>query len=276
MRNVPQAVRQLDYLPHEKPQMSFQIFDNSEDRIVEAAIKIESLGPGIIDLNMGCSVSGVSGRGAGAGLLREPDKIGRIFNRMSKAVHVPVTGKIRLGWDATTRNYLTVAKILEDNGASLIAVHGRTKEQAYKGVADWDPIRIDLQIKDSSNKRIWLIDVKCPYDMEKNISNCKDRNIAKYSQFRNEIQDKYKSWQVTLETLVFGSLGSWDPENNAILRSLKLNLKIIKQIAEFSSINCIKWSNQIWKQHATVYKRNDETEEEEVGEEVEETENEVQ
>ena len=140
VRNVGQALRQLDYLPHEKPQMSFQIFDNNEDRIVEAAIKIESLGPGIIDLNMGCSVSGVSGRGAGAGLLRDPDKIGRIFNRMSKAVHVPVTGKIRLGWDSTTRNYLTVAKMLEDNGASLIAVHGRTKEQAYKGAADWDPI----------------------------------------------------------------------------------------------------------------------------------------
>ena len=140
VRNVGQALRQLDYLPHEKPQMSFQIFDNNEDRIVEAAIKIEALGPGIIDLNMGCSVSGVSGRGAGAGLLRDPDKIGRIFNRMSKAVHVPVTGKIRLGWDSTTRNYLTVAKMLEDNGASLIAVHGRTKEQAYKGAADWDPI----------------------------------------------------------------------------------------------------------------------------------------
>ncbi len=104
------------------------------------AQKIERLGPGIIDLNMGCSVSGVSGRGAGAGLLREPQKIGRIFNRMSKAVRVPVTGKIRLGWDAKSRNYIEVARILEDNGASLIAVHGRTKEQAYKGTADWDAI----------------------------------------------------------------------------------------------------------------------------------------
>ena len=96
VRDVPQAVRQLDYLPHEKPQMSFQIFDNNEDRIVEAAIKIESLGPGIIDLNMGCSVSGVSGRGAGAGMLRDPDKIGRIFNRMSKAVQV--RSPARFGW----------------------------------------------------------------------------------------------------------------------------------------------------------------------------------
>jgi len=144
MRNVPQALRQLDYLPHEQPQLSFQIFDNSEDRIVETAIKIEGLGlgqgGGMVDLNMGCSVSGVSGRGAGAGLLREPDKIGRIFNRMSKAVKVPVTGKIRLGWDKLSLNHVTVAKILEDNGASLVAVHGRTRDQAYKGEANWDAI----------------------------------------------------------------------------------------------------------------------------------------
>jgi nifR3 family TIM-barrel protein len=146
VRDVGQALRQLDFLPIEKPQMSFQIFDAHEDRIVDAAIKLESMGHlhvgggGIVDLNMGCSVSGVSGRGAGAGLLREPAKIGRIFARMSKAISAPVTGKIRLGWDQSTRNYCTVAKILEDNGAALIAVHGRTKEQAYKGTADWDAI----------------------------------------------------------------------------------------------------------------------------------------
>ncbi|MCS7055501.1 MAG: tRNA dihydrouridine synthase DusB [Thermoflexales bacterium] len=140
LRDAKPALRQLDYHPSEKPQLTFQIFDSDEDRIVACAQKIEQLGPGIIDLNMGCSVSSVSGRGAGAGLLRDPQKIGRIFSRMSKAVRVPVTGKIRLGWDAKSRNYIQVAKILEDNGASLIAVHGRTKEQGYKGVADWDAI----------------------------------------------------------------------------------------------------------------------------------------
>jgi nifR3 family TIM-barrel protein len=140
LRDVPQALKQLAYDPREKPQLSFQIFDADEDRIVAAAKKIEALGPGIVDVNMGCSVSGVSGRGAGAGLLRDPQKIGRIFNRMSTSLKVPVTGKIRLGWDSSTRNYREVAKILEDNGASLVAVHGRTKEMAYKGVADWDAI----------------------------------------------------------------------------------------------------------------------------------------
>ncbi len=117
-----------------------RFFDANEDHIIAAAQKIEALAPGIIDLNMGCSVSGVSGRGAGAGLLRDPHKIGRIFNRMSSTLKVPVTGKIRLGWDARTRNYIEVAKVLEDNGASLVAVHGRTKEQAYTGEADWSAI----------------------------------------------------------------------------------------------------------------------------------------
>lgn len=140
LRGAKPALRQLDYDPREKPQLTFQIFDSDEDRIVACAQMIEQLGPGIIDLNMGCSVSNVSGRGAGAGLLRDPQKIARIFNRLSKAVRVPVTAKIRLGWDARSRNYLEVARILEDNGASLIAVHGRTKEQAYKGFADWDAI----------------------------------------------------------------------------------------------------------------------------------------
>ena len=75
-----------------------------------------------------------------AGLLRTPDKIAELFKRLSATLPVPVTGKIRLGWDDSSRNYLTVARLLEDNGASALAVHGRTKMQAYKGEADWLPI----------------------------------------------------------------------------------------------------------------------------------------
>jgi nifR3 family TIM-barrel protein len=171
LREAKPVLRQLDFDPIEKPQMSFQIFDASEDRIVEAAKYIEDLHlrddprGGIVDLNMGCSVSGVSGRGAGAGLLRDPAKIGRIFNRLSKTLKIPVTGKIRLGWDATTRNYREVAKVLEDNGASLVAVHGRTKEQAYRGVADWSAI---AEVKQTV--KIPVIgngDVKCVADIER-------------------------------------------------------------------------------------------------------------
>lgn len=129
----------LAFAPSESP-MVFQIFGNSEDILERAAREIEPLGPDIIDLNMGCSVPKVSGRGSGAALLQDPAKIGRIFKRLTNALSIPVTGKIRLGWAEGSLNYLEVAKVMEDNGAALIAVHGRTKEQAYRGEARWDPI----------------------------------------------------------------------------------------------------------------------------------------
>jgi nifR3 family TIM-barrel protein len=73
-------------------------------------------------------------------MLLQPDKVARVFARLSRALDVPVTGKIRLGWDDDNRNHVQIAKILEENGASLIAVHGRTRAQAYQGNADWDAI----------------------------------------------------------------------------------------------------------------------------------------
>jgi len=133
------TLRLLKFDPSEHP-MTFQFFGSDEDKLEAAARRLEELGANIIDLNMGCSVRNVAGRGAGAGLLRDPAKIGRIFRRLTKAVSVPVTGKIRLGWDDASRNHREVARVLEDSGASLIAVHGRTKEQAYSGTADWDAI----------------------------------------------------------------------------------------------------------------------------------------
>jgi len=129
----------LPYAAHERP-VVFQIFGNTVEKLVEAAKRIEELEPDIIDINMGCSVKKVSERGSGAGLLPHPDKIGRIFHGLSRAVKVPVTGKIRLGWDAEHLNYLDVVKAMQDNGASLVAVHGRTREQSYSGEANWDAI----------------------------------------------------------------------------------------------------------------------------------------
>jgi nifR3 family TIM-barrel protein len=135
-----QRVRQmLAFDPTERP-MVFQIFGSNEEVLEEAARRIEPLGPDIIDINMGCSARKVSQRGSGAGLLKDPSKIGRIFARLNRALSIPVTGKIRLGWDDDSLNYLEVAKILEENGAALIAVHGRTREQAYRGQANWDAI----------------------------------------------------------------------------------------------------------------------------------------
>lgn len=158
------TAQMLAFDPSERP-MTFQFFGSDEDKIEEAARRIEQLGPDIIDLNMGCSVPKVSGHGAGAALLREPAKIGRIFARLTRALSVPVTGKIRLGWDNQSLNYLEVAKVLEDNGAALIAVHGRTKAQAYNGQANWDAIAAIKQAV-----KIPVIgngDVQCVADIER-------------------------------------------------------------------------------------------------------------
>lgn len=133
------TLKLLEFTPNERP-VIFQILGNDEDKIVEACRRLEQLRPDIIDVNMGCSVSDIAGKGAGAGLLKDPAKIGRIFHKLSKTLRVPVTGKIRLGWDDKSRNYLEVARILEDNGASLIAVHGRTRSQFFYGKADWNAI----------------------------------------------------------------------------------------------------------------------------------------
>ncbi len=132
--------RKLQFDSSEYPQ-TIQIYGHDEDRLVETALRVQDeYRPTIIDLNMGCYVRKIAERGAGSGMLRDPAKIGRVFARLTRALRVPVTGKIRLGWDEFTLNYLEVAHILEDNGASLIAVHARTKKQGYTGAADWTAI----------------------------------------------------------------------------------------------------------------------------------------
>lgn len=154
----------MDFRPIERP-VSFQILGNDEDKLAEACRMMEVLGPDFIDVNMGCPVSDIAGKGAGAGLLKDPEKIGRIFRRLTRILRVPVTGKIRLGWDDKSRNYLEIARILEDNGASLIAVHGRTRSQLFRGKADWDAIAAVKQAV-----RIPVIgngDVKCAADIER-------------------------------------------------------------------------------------------------------------
>jgi len=97
------------------------------------------LSPDIIDINLGCPAKTVANRGAGVGLMRTPLKVARIFRDLSAALAVPLTGKIRLGWE-DCRSYTLIARIIEENGGAAIAVHGRTKEQGYRGLADWDAI----------------------------------------------------------------------------------------------------------------------------------------
>ena len=122
----------------ERP-VTFQIYSDDPDELLEAALRIQELRPDIIDINMGCPSKTVANGGAGVGLMRTPLKIARIFHKLSAALSVPVTGKIRLGWEGQL-NYALIARIVEENGAAAIAVHGRTKEQGYGGEADWDAI----------------------------------------------------------------------------------------------------------------------------------------
>lgn len=135
----PYVEQRLAYSEEERP-ITFQVFDDDPERLLQAALKLRDRNPDIIDVNMGCSAKCVAGRGAGAGLLREPAKIAAIFDKLSKALDIPVTGKIRLGWDQENLNYLEVARIVEDNGGQMLAVHGRTKAQAYRGEANWEAI----------------------------------------------------------------------------------------------------------------------------------------
>ncbi len=128
----------LYYEQAERP-VVFQLYGDDVEQIVQAALAVQDLGPDIIDINMGCPAKSVASRGAGVGLMRTPPKIGRLFRKLSKVLHVPVTGKIRLGWE-DMRTYKLVARIVEENGGSLIAIHGRTKEQNYGGQANWDAI----------------------------------------------------------------------------------------------------------------------------------------
>jgi nifR3 family TIM-barrel protein len=135
----PYLHQKLAFRPEERP-VAYQIFDNDPSRLVTAALRLQERHPDIIDVNLGCSARTVSGRGAGAGLLREPEKITAIFQALTHALQTPVTAKIRLGWDEASRNYRQVARLLEDNGAAAIAVHGRTRSQGLRGQADWDAI----------------------------------------------------------------------------------------------------------------------------------------
>jgi tRNA-dihydrouridine synthase B len=137
--NFKSIEKRLTFQEIERP-VVFQIFDNDPSRILAAAKHIFQLKPDILDINLGCSAKKVTNRGAGAGLLRTPELIKTIFSELVKISPVPVTAKIRLGWDDSSLNYLDIVRILEDNGASLIAVHGRTRIQAYTGMSDWQAI----------------------------------------------------------------------------------------------------------------------------------------
>ena len=119
-----------------------QIFGSDPACMAEAAaIALEETGAQVIDLNMGCPMGKIVNNGDGSALMKDPDLAGRIVEAVNAAVPVPVTAKIRRGWDMGSCNCVEVAKVLEAAGAAAIAVHGRTRAQMYSGQADWHCIR---------------------------------------------------------------------------------------------------------------------------------------
>ena len=128
--------RKLDIFDAERP-VGIQIFGGDEERLAMAAQIVEAAEPDLLDINFGCPVKGIVGRGAGAGVLKDVDRMVRLTEACVRATRLPVTVKTRLGWDESSKNIEEVALRLQDVGIAALTIHGRTRSQLYKGQADW-------------------------------------------------------------------------------------------------------------------------------------------
>ena len=131
------SLQMMKFRPEERP-ISIQIFGHTVERMVEAAKMVEDAGADIIDINSGCPVPKVVRRGGGCELMRQPEHLEKLLRAVKSAISIPLTLKIRSGWDDSSRNAPIIAKVAEDAGVSMLAIHGRTRSQLYRGEADWD------------------------------------------------------------------------------------------------------------------------------------------
>jgi len=139
IRDSEKSLRKLEIEPLERP-AGIQIYGNIPEAMVDAAQIAESRHPEVIDINFGCPVRKIAGRGAGSGMMRNVPLMVEITKKVVEAVHTPVTVKTRLGYDETCINIEDIAPRLQDVGIKALTIHGRTKSQMYKGEADWEPI----------------------------------------------------------------------------------------------------------------------------------------
>lgn len=150
IRDAAKSLQKLDIFEYERP-IGIQIFGNEIESMREAAAIAEAAGPDILDINYGCPVHKVACKGAGAGILLDIDKMVSMTAEIVKRVNIPVTVKTRLGWSHDTIRIVEVAERLQDVGIQAISIHARTRQQMYKGEADWSYLNL---VKDNPRLKI--------------------------------------------------------------------------------------------------------------------------
>lgn len=153
IRDAAKSLAKLRIDDTERP-VGIQIYGNRIEPMVEAARMAEAAGPDLIDINFGCPVKKIAGRGAGSGMMRDVPLMVEMTHRIVEAVRLPVTVKTRLGWDEESKNIVEVALRLQDTGIAALTIHGRTRAQMYRGEADW---RLIGEVKRHPQIRIPII-----------------------------------------------------------------------------------------------------------------------
>jgi tRNA-dihydrouridine synthase B len=137
VRGIDRTLEYTEYTNEERP-VSIQIFGGDPEKMAAAAQIVEGMGADIVDVNMGCPVPKIAKHNAGCSLMREPEHAASVIAAMTRAVNIPVTVKMRAGWNDEQKNAPSLAKMVEQAGAAAVTVHGRTAAQSYSGSADWD------------------------------------------------------------------------------------------------------------------------------------------
>jgi len=166
IRDATKSAQKLDIFDTERP-IGVQVFGHNIDAMLRAVEKIEKVQPEIIDINYGCPVKKVVAKGAGAGILRDLDKMQKMTAEIVKHTKIPVTVKTRLGWDHDSIVINEVAERLQDVGIQALSIHGRTRKQMYTGQADWHKI---AEVKNNPRIKIPIFangDIKTPQDAKR-------------------------------------------------------------------------------------------------------------
>lgn len=153
IRDARKSFVKLELLEDERP-IGIQIFGHDVNSMMKATEIATEAGPDLIDINFGCPVRKVTGKGAGAAMLRDIPKMIEITEAVVKATKLPVTVKTRLGWDEESKNIVEVAEQLQDTGIAALTIHGRTRSQLYRGVSDWSLIG---EVKNNPRMKIPII-----------------------------------------------------------------------------------------------------------------------